>query len=246
MIGHPFAIVFLRKILEEISHVRRICRYLPLFLLLFCIQFANAQSGFDLNVGFGAAQDKALGLVDLTTLNTCASAGSANCGNTPSLNDFVIGVGGNLMLWKHFGVGAEAKFQPARKDYLVFQQQSTGGFGDVLQNRVTLFDFNGILQPVATKKAALQFQGGIGGANVKFYEHLSSNSSVLGNSNQTQFFGSSNHFQVHGGVGAQFYLTDHIFIRPQFDVHYVHNFSQYGRNLVTSEMVWIGYSIGDR
>jgi hypothetical protein len=49
---------------------------------------------------------------------------------------------------------------------------------------------------------------------------------------------------VHGGVGVQIYVTDHIFIRPQFDVHYVNNFSQFGRNLVTQEMVWIGYSMG--
>jgi hypothetical protein len=69
---------------------------------------------------------------------------------------------------------------------------------------------------------------------------------VLGNSNQTQFFGSSNHFQIHAGIGGQIYVTDHIFVRPQFDIHYVNNFSQYGRNLVTSEMVWIGYSFGDR
>jgi len=61
---------------------------------------------------------------------------------------------------------------------------------------------------------------------------------------QSQYAGSSNHFSVHGGVGVQIYVTDHVFIRPQFDVHYVTNFSQFGRNIVTSEMVWIGYSLG--
>ena len=70
-----------RKI-EEISDVIRICRYFSLlFLLLFCIQFANAQSSFDLNMGFGAAQDKSLGSVDINTLNAC-SASSLACSNT--------------------------------------------------------------------------------------------------------------------------------------------------------------------
>jgi hypothetical protein len=215
-------------------------------MLLFGALFANAQSGFDVNVGFGAAQDKSLGAVDINTLLTCSNPATSTCGSTPNLDSFMIGIGGNLMLWKHFGIGMEAKIQPARKDYLIFQQQAAGQFGDKLQDRVTLYDFNGIFQPISTKRAAVQLAGGIGGANVKFYENLSSSSSVLGNSNQTQFFGSSNHFQVHGGIGVQLYLTDHIFLRPQFDVHYVNNFSQYGRNLVTSEMVWIGYSFGDR
>jgi hypothetical protein len=239
-------VCFSQKI-EEIFHVIRICRYFSVvFLLLFCIQFADAQSGFDVNVGFGAAQDKSLGLVDINTLNACSSAASPTCARTPDLNGFMLGFGANLMLWKHLGIGGEVKIEPKRQDYLVFQQQSQGQFGDVLQSRVTFFDFNGIFQPVSSKRAALQLVGGIGGANVKFYEHLSSSSSVLGNSNQTQFFGSSNHFQVHGGAGVQLYLTDHLFVRPQFDLHYVPNFSQYGRNLVTSEMVWLGYSFGDR
>jgi hypothetical protein len=236
------------RILEEISDVRRNCRYLPLlFLLLFCIQFANAQSGFDVNVGFGAAQDKSLGSVDLGTLLPCSSAGSANCANTPSLNGFMIGVGANLMLWKHFGVGGEVKLQPKKQDYLIFQKPGVGVTGDKLLTRVTFYDFNGIFQPVNQKKVALQLVGGVGAANVKFYENQSSSGSVLGNANVTQFIQSANHFQVHGGAGVQIYLTDHVFIRPQFDVHYVRNFThQYGRNTVTSEMIWLGYSFGDR
>src|ERR1051326_3209013 len=56
------------------TDVTRIFRYLPMiFLLLFCIQFADAQSSFDVNVGFGAAQDKSLGTVDINTLNPCTT-----------------------------------------------------------------------------------------------------------------------------------------------------------------------------
>jgi hypothetical protein len=59
--------------------------------------------------------------------------------------------------------------------------------------------------------------------------------------------GSSGHFQVHVGVGVQLYVTEHIFIRPQFDLHYVPGFTQqFGSNLVPAGMVWLGYSFGDR
>jgi hypothetical protein len=226
--------------------VRRICRYLPLlFVAFFCILSANAQSGFDMNVGFGAQENKSLGPVDINTLLPCTSVGST-CANTPSLNSFFLGFGGNLMLWPKAGVGAEVSVQPGRKDYLVFQQQGQGQYGYTLQSRVTFYDINGILQPITSKRASLHLEGGIGGANVKFYEKLSSSSAVLGNSQSTQFFGSSNHFQVHGGVGVQVYLTDHVFLRPQFDIRWVHNFSQFGRDSVFGGMVWLGYSFGDR
>ena len=223
----------------------RLCRYFSLLILLsFCIQFADAQSSFDVNVGFGAAQAKALGSVDINTLGPCTTG--STCSTTADLNNFMLGVGANLMLWNHFGVGGQINIQPARKDYLVFQQASAGQtFNDVLQSRVSFYDFNGIFQPVATKKASLQLIGGIGAANVKFYEHVSGSQPILGNTNQTQYLQSSNHFQVHGGAGVQIYLTDHVFIRPEFDIRYVNNFTQqFGRNLVTQEMVWIGYSMG--
>jgi hypothetical protein len=59
--------------------------------------------------------------------------------------------------------------------------------------------------------------------------------------------GSSNHFQVHAGVGVQIFLTEHVFIRPQFDFHYVPGLTdQFGSNMVPAAMVWLGYSIGDR
>jgi len=226
--------------------VRRICRYFPLFLLLACLSLANAQSGFDVNVGFGTNIDKSLGSVDINTLNTCTAGSSSTCSNTPDLGGFFLGLGGNLMLWKHFGIGADVAFQPAKKDYLVFQQAGAGQFGDILQERTTFYDINGIYQPISEKKVAVQLIGGIGGANVKFYEKVSQSSSVLGNSQYTQLFGSSNHFQVHGGIGVQIYLTEHVFIRPQFDLRYVTNFNQFKRNMVPSAMVWLGYSFGDR
>ena len=40
------------------------------------------------------------------------------------------------------------------------------------------------------------------------------------------------------------FVKDNIFIRPQFDVHYVPNLHQFGSNVVTEESVWVGYRFG--
>jgi hypothetical protein len=232
--------------------VKRICRYLPLLLAsASCIPFAAAQSRFDFNMGFGAIQDSASkqGLDENPVSGiffACGFSTDPTCIKTSNLSGFDLGFGGNLMLWKHFGVGANVTLQPGQQTYAVFQQQvvSTQTPGISIKTRMTMYDFDGILEPVKTKKAALQFQGGIGGANLKFYEAESSTDALAGSSNVSQYFESSNHFQVHGGVGVQIYLTDHFYVRPQFDVHWVNNLNQFGRSIVTQEMVWVGYTFG--
>jgi hypothetical protein len=59
--------------------------------------------------------------------------------------------------------------------------------------------------------------------------------------------GSAKHFQIHAGAGVQIYVNEHVFIRPQIDLHYVPNFTnQFGSSMAPSAMVFIGYSLGDR
>jgi hypothetical protein len=242
--------------LKEISHVKRIFRYLPLLLLpAFSVPLAHAQYGFDIGIGFGAMQDKASangieGDETLTNfLGPCTPNNSADplCLASSSLSGVAMGVSGNVMAWKHFGIGADVAFQPGKQTYVAFPAVAlTGQTALTLQSRMTLFDFNGIYQPVRTKKVAFQVIGGVGGANLRFYEAGQTGSNI-GPSNFSQFFGSNNHFQVHGGVAVQFYVTDHVFIRPQFDIHYVPNLTQqFGSNLVTAETVWVGYTFGSQ
>jgi hypothetical protein len=225
--------------------VKRIFRYLPLFLLpAFFLPLAHAQYGFDIGLGFGALQDSASGNgLDYNNYFAACTPGSADptCVATSKLSGFDMGISGNVMAWKHFGVGAEVNFQPGKSSYI-----SVPSLGLTVQSRMTLFDFNGVYQPVRTKKVAFQLIGGVGAANLRFYE-AGQTGSAIGPSNYSQYFGSNNHFQVHGGVAVQFYLTDHVFLRPQFDIHYVPNLTdQYGRNIVTSETIWIGYTFGSQ
>ena len=240
----------------------RIFRYLPLLALSVCsIQLASAQSTFDFAMGFGAAQAKAAtGGIDTYINNTYSSYLSACSSNTPagwcqptsSLSGMEISVGGNLMLWKHFGVGMNANIQAAKGNYATLlttaQAASLGsaGYSETLQDRVTFYQFDATYRPYSTKRTSIQIIGGVGGANTKFYEASSSTGSLLGNTNSSQYAQSANHFQVHLGFGVQVYLSGNFFIRPEFDIHYVPNFIQFGSNLATSEAVWIGYSFGNR
>jgi len=229
--------------------VRPFSRYLPLlFVLLCCVPFASAQSAFDLNIGFGFIHDSASSTQVDQNLNACPNAAEAPpCVSTPALSGFMLGFGGDLMLWKKFGIGGEVALQPGKQTYVNLNGSaaSQGLNALSIQSRMTLFDFNGIFEPVNTKKVALKLEGGIGAANLKFYE-AGSSSSVLGSQNVSQYIQSANHLNVHGGVGVQIYVTDHVFIRPQFDIHYVPNLTQFGSKVVLTGMVWLGYSWGDR
>jgi hypothetical protein len=212
--------------------------------LLFCVSFAYAQSAAEVNVGFGTVHDKAPGTgFDTNTGNTCTNG--TTCLQTPALSGFFMGFGGSIMLSKHLGFGGEASLQPAKQNYSVLYD--TSGASYPLKSRQIFYDVNAIYAPVNQKKAILRLEGGIGGASTRFSLTSSSCVGTAVCQNQTQPYASSNHFQIHAGAGVQLYVTEHVFIRPQFDIHYVPNFTnQFGSNLAPSAMVWIGYSVGDR
>jgi hypothetical protein len=221
--------------------VKRTCRYLPLLsLLLFSIPYAGAQSSFDLNLGFGTANAKSIGGIDNISSQTnpfgACTIGSAdpNCVNGPKLGGFFLGAGGAVMLTKRYGLGVEAAFQPGKSDYAG------------LQYRQTFYDVNGIFSPLNQKRVMVQLQGGLGGAKTSF-SFTQNCTGVAVCSSQSQPVLNTNHFQIHAGLGVQLFVSDHVFIRPQFDLHYVPNFTnQFGTNVVPAATVWLGYSFGDR
>lgn len=223
--------------------------WLP-FVAFACVRLANAQSAVDISIGFGAIQDSASSTQLDQALVPCTGPNDPNgpCMPTPALSGFMLGFGGDVMLWKKFGVGADVSVQPAQQTYLNLNSQAAfqGLNTFSLNSRMTLYDFDAVYEAYHAKRLGIKLRGGIGGANLKFYQS-GSQASFVGSQNFSQYFASANHFQVHGGLGVQAYVTDHIFVRPEFDVHYVTNLNQqYGRNLVTEEMVWIGYSFGER
>lgn len=220
--------------------MKRTCRYLSLLsLLLFSIHSASAQSSFDLNMGFGTSHVSGIAGIDnvnsSNAFGTCTvGASDANCVKGPNLGGFFLGFGGAVMATKRFGFGAEVAFQPGKSDYAG------------LQFRQTFWDLNGIFAPVNQKKVMVQLMGGLGGAKTSF-SYTQNCAGIAVCSTQSQPVLNTNHFQVHVGIGVELFVTEHVFIRPQFDLHYVPNFTdQFGSNLAPSGTVWLGYSFGDR
>jgi hypothetical protein len=215
--------------------VRRIFRYLPLLSLpFFCLRPANAQSAFDMNVGFGTEHAKAAGGgIDNQTFASCTTG--PTCQLTPALSGFFLGFGGDIMLQKHYGIGADVNVHPAKSDY------------GPLQYRETFYDINGIYAPVNEKKAVLQLIGGLGGAKTSFSFTQTGCVGTAVCSTQSQPVGNSNHFALHAGAAVQVFVSEHVYIKPQFDYHYVTNLTdQFGSKSVIGAMVWLGYSFGDR
>lgn len=210
-------------------------------VLFFAASFASAQTSFDVNVGFGSAWDSANsgGIDNAASPNAFGSctpnSGDPYCQSLPKLNGFFLGLGGDLMFFKHLGMGFEANFQPSRETY------------GPLESRQTFYDVNAIYAPIATKRASLFLDGGVGGARTSFALTESGCVGTAVCSTSTLPVGAANHFQVHVGVGVQLFLTDHIFLKPEFDYHYVPGLTnQFGSNSVPEALIWLGYSFGER
>ena len=145
----------------------------------------------------------------------------------------VFGVfGADFMINPHLGVNGEYSFRFAQADYMPSEQ---------IRVRPAFYDFNAILQPSSGDSRVVPvIEGGIGGAKLSFYLNQSSSFASF-----NQFLVSSNHFQVHGAVGVKLYVKNDIFIKPQFDIHYVpHLTDQFGRNTVPEFTISIGYTFG--
>jgi len=89
-----------------------------------------------------------------------------------------------------------------------------------------------------------ELEGAIGGAHLSFSFPTSSCNPFTGCSTSSSFLDSSNHFQVHMAAGVRFYVTQHLFVRPQVDARYVNNFFQFGSNWVPEYGAAVGWSFG--
>jgi hypothetical protein len=160
------------------------------------------------------------------------------CETGPTMGG-VFGVFGADFMWKqHLGFNGEYAFRFAQAQYL----QDAG-----LKYRPGFYDFNVVWEPTAgaDKRIVPVIEGGIGGARIALYEVVQCSVTSI---NCTQSFAAginANHFQVHGAVGVKLYVKGNIFIKPQFDIHYVTNLTdQFGRNWVPQVTASVGYSFG--
>jgi hypothetical protein len=212
--------------------VKAFWRYLaPVSLLALCAPFASGQTAADVAIGLGSAHVSA----NSDPVNEAGWGCATGTSCLPTLHGLFMGFTGDVMLTKRYGFGGEVNFQPTRTDY-----------GTFAQSRQLFYDINGIYVPLSEKRFAFQVQGGIGGARTSFIE---TSTGCIGTScvSQNQPLANWSHFQVHVGAGVSIYVKEHIFIRPQFDFHYVPGLNnQFGSNYVPQGTIWIGYSMGSR
>jgi len=195
-------------------------------LSLLYVTSAAAQGTVDAYIGAGGINDKSNGLAIDTF-------GTGNFANTPTLKGVTMNLGGSFFFTRQFGFGAEVALRPGKTDYAG------------LQYRPMFYDFNGIWKPpLKSKRVVPEVQGGVGGVNLRFYAPSTACDVFAGCSSANTYIESSNHFQVHAGAGVRFYVTSSIFVRPQFDFHWVHNFFQFGSNIVPQYSAVVGYTFG--
>ena len=233
--------------------MRRICRYLPLLSLVpFCVSLASAQSAVDINVGFGGAWDSAgkNGIDFGSTTGGCTTPPGSTCQVTKALSSFMLGFGGDVMVKDKLGFGLEYSITPALQTYAPLNGSTSALAASVeepVQSRVSFYDFNAVYRPIATKKAALNIEAGIGGERTSFSVTQSGCLGTAVCSSQTSPVGTASHFQEHIGIGAQIFVTEHLYIRPQLDLHIANGLTnQFGSNFVPTVMVWVGYNLGSK
>jgi opacity protein-like surface antigen len=190
-------------------------------MMLSCAVLAHAQGGFDAYFGLGTAHAGSTNQpVDLL--------GTGNLVPTSSMGGVFGTLGAGLMLNSNFGIGGEVSFRFAQQDY--------AGAG----LRPVFYDFNGIWLPLGQKRVVPEIQAGLGGASLRFY-----GGSVYCNPYTGQcsnYAGSINHLQLHAGLGVRFFLSEHIFIRPQFDYHWVRHLAEFKSDSVPAYSIAIGFS----
>jgi hypothetical protein len=89
-----------------------------------------------------------------------------------------------------------------------------------------------------------EIQGGVGGVNMRFYYNSQYCDQFAGCSSSNSYLESSNHFDVHFAAGVRFYVKNGIFVEPRVDLRYIHNFFQFGSDLVPEYTVNVGYTFG--
>ena len=232
--------------------MKRISRYLPLLSLIpFCVPFAYGQAAIDLGVGFGGAWDsagtKGVDLASSTGFCTAPYPTDITCQQTSKLSAFMLGFSGDVMIKPKLGFGIDYAITPARETYAPLNGATSAYATSTeypIQARQSFYDFNAVFRPIQAKRAALNLEGGIGASRTSLSV---TQTGCVGAacSSQTSPVGSVNHFQVHIGVGAEIFVTDHFFVRPQFDIHIASGLTDtWGSNFVPVAMVTVGWNLG--
>lgn len=196
-------------------------------LLLSCGIFIAAQisSAQSVNLYFGAGT-----ATDSSSNASIDTFGTGNPFTTPKITGTFLDIGASALFTRHFGVGADVSWRASHGDYAG------------LLYRPVFYNFDGIWQPVSTKRFEPEIRAGLGGVHIGYSYSQTACDQFAGCSTSNESVETSSHFQLHLAAAARLYVTDHVFIRPAVDAHYVNNFFQFGSDWVPEYSVGIGYS----
>lgn len=215
----------------KFKFIARMAPLLLLPLLFGGMTLAKAQS-VSAFLGFGAATDSSNG----QQLEP-AGSGFATSDIAPKLTG-TFGTFGADFMWKPtLGFGGEYSWRLSQEPFAPQE-------GVTL--RPAFYDFNVIWHPIGKgSRVVPEIQGGIGGANIKFYETgTECVANNIGCETLSQYLDSSNHFQIHFSGGVRLYVKGGLYIRPQVDVHWVDHFVEFGSDWVPEYTVAVGYTFG--
>ena len=154
--------------------------------------------------------------------------GDGNLYKTPGMGGVFAQVGASIFVTKHVGIGAEISGKISKGDYAG------------IPYRPVLYSFDAIFRPgkFTTKRFVPEIRAGIGVARLRFLPNDDQSCA------QVPGCPASNHFQQHVAIATRWYVTDHLFLRPAFDLHHVNNLVEFGSDWIPRYSFGIGYSIG--
>ena len=94
------------------------------------------------------------------------------------------------------------------------------------------------------KRFVPEIWAGNGGINLRYYYNSQYCHQFIGCTRSNAFLECLNHFHVHPGAAARFYVTPHLYVRPAVDAQWVNDFFQFGGNWVPEYSIGAGYSFG--
>jgi hypothetical protein len=159
------------------------------------------------------------------------------CEPAPTIGGLFGLLGFDFMILPHLGVNAEYAIHFTQADYLPLAG---------LKFRPSFYDFNAVWEPISLGRIVPVVEGGFGVARVSLY--ATQTTSITGiTSTASIATGGANHFQEHFAVGVKLYIMHALFVKPQFDFHYVPNLTdQFGRPWVPQYTLSVGYTFGER
>ena len=195
-----------------------LCAAVLLFALPSLAQVVSYPSGPEGSVGFGVGTLVAPG------------SNSASGDHQPQTvgGGTYLNVSGDVIVHRNFGISGEVAWRASQNSYQGYQ-----GF------RPILYDFNAMYAPKLGKRARLELVAGLGGISSRFYnDYYTCDYYTCTN------YSDSNHFMGDVGAGVRLYVTEHVFLRPEFRTYFIKDAWEYSSNHATRAGVTLGYSFG--